>query len=149
MSHILKGLKGEQWEEALLITYPGRGMPRVVDEPDNLFLILANRKPDLPFSGIESIRDFLREEYNLNTSARSVRTALKFQTNEENARLINRIVDQHKAAPFPETVSVLALLKNELSWLQNPMAKFRVIAEALDRIGYVRRRVSHGVIWEK
>lgn len=149
MSGILKGLRGEEWEQALLITRPrARGMPRVVDEPENLALILVNRNRDIPRSSLDAVRDWLREEYNLSASKRSVTAALKLLRDEENQRIINKIIKQCVQEPLPNTVSILSLLNDELSWVKASTRTW-IVAEALDRLGYVRRRWENEALWSK
>lgn len=151
MSHILPGLKGHDWEAALLITRPrGRGVPRVVDEPENLALIFNYRRHEIhEFKDIDKIKDFLRSEYNLNASSRSIREALKIITQERNEAIIGRVITQYAEAPFPHEVRILDLLKDELAWIDST-SKLWIVAESLDRLGYKRWTDKKGfAIWIK
>lgn len=145
MSDILVGLKGDDWERGLLITrHRGRGMPRVVDDKENLNIILANRV-DAP-KMIEPLREFLLAEYNMNASKRNARAALQLQRFESNERIIAKIKAQFEASPIPDSVQVIELLKNELSWIED-RDKVRITTQALERMGYIRKRWENGALW--
>lgn len=147
MDEILIGLKGHDWESGLLITrFRGRGLPRVVDDPSNLNLIFANRN-DLP-KDVKAIREFLLAEYNMSSSVRNVKAALKLQRDETVYRIIKRIKAQYEASPFADSVMILELLKGELSWIDIP-DRLKVVALALERLGYVRKRWENGALWTK
>lgn len=146
LSEILKGLKGEPWEEALIITRSrDRGQARVIDEPSNLQLILANRN-DVPMSSIDSIKKFLKNEYNLDASNRSIKTALSIIKDELGARMIKRICEQDSISPFPSRLSMNSLMQTDLFWLNNAH-NMKMVAEALLRLGYERRRENDKVVW--
>jgi len=124
-------------------------MPRVVEESSNLSLILRYREEDIDFSSISKIQDYLRDQFNLNASERSINEAMGLRRSEERARLVKRVILQNLVKPFPKEVRVLDLLKTDLFWIESG-SKLWIVSEALARLGYSRKNDKEGfAVWIK
>lgn len=136
MSGILKGLKGESWERALLIERKReRGDPKLSDDPSNIMLILSNRK-DVPALTLAEVKPYLLEQFDLSASDRNIRSAIAMIKDHANGITIRTIMKQYSVSPFPDETGIYNLLTTELFWM--PSVSVKIVGEALTRLGYVR-----------
>ncbi len=146
----LKGLDGEEWEQALTITRTrDRGPIRVVNDPMNVMLILRF-KPEINVGSNLELKRKLKQAYNMDATNKSIkyaRTALRL---EADRTLIRKIVEQGKEFDFGSCVRINDLLMNDLRWASSEVgSRLWVIADALDKLGYKRKRYADWALWEK
>lgn len=144
----LKGLEGEEWEQALTITRTrDRGPIRVVNDPMNVMIIMRF-KPEVGYGTPTDIKRRLKERYNMDATNKSIAQAKSMLRLETNREIIRKIVAQGNDESFGDTVRIADLLQDELAWVDVPW-KIWVVAEALDTLGYRKKRYADWALWEK
>lgn len=123
-------------------------MPRVIDEPHNLILILENREDAPIHSGPEAIQPWLEDGYNMHVSKRRITAALRILRSGKNRLTKAKIREQYAASPFASNVSINELLQTELYWIESGEAS-QLVAEVLGELGYTHRHWESGNRWIK
>lgn len=146
----LKGLEGEDWEQALTITRTrDRGPIRVVNDPMNVMLILRF-KPEMNVGSNMELKRKLKQAYNMDATNKSIKYARTSIRLEANRKLVNSIVTQGQEQDFGSCVRINDLLMGDLRWASDQVgSRLWLVAEALSALGYKRKRYADWALWEK